>query len=277
MPHNGAFFEKGHIMKIFNRMTRQQFIDGRLIPTNAFYGRLVLKYTDKIKVGNRPVFDKNGYPIFRQDGTQVTRNVYKRVEKACEVTYSVEDLFPVSIGDTTCFKAWYKIGRDSRWRNESVLNHNALEVELNNFIVRKVQDYCAQNNCGLFDLCMAVKRPHLNRTRQCAQSAAGRREVQTTFVYSGGEGQILRARHAINENVRFNADGSSVKGVIATHKGAFNGMHGEEPARYDKPFVKADYKMAGKKPTFTKFVETPSGILRFYNEREYNEYMSAQK
>lgn len=264
-------------MKIFNRMTRQQFIDGHLIPTNAFYGRLVLKYTDKIKVGNRPVFDKNGYPVFRQDGTQITRNVYKRVEKACEVTYSVQDLFPVSIGDTTYFKAWYKIGRDSRWRNESVLNHNALETELNNFIVRKVQDYCAQNKCGLFDLCMAIERPHLNRTRQVSQSAAGRREVQTTFIYCGGEGQLLRARHAINEEVRFNSEGSSVKSVIATHKNAFNGRHGEEPAKYDRPYTKNDYEMIGKKPTFVKFIETPSGIMKFYNEQEYNNYVTAQK
>lgn len=260
-------------MKKFNKMTRQQFIDGHLIPTNAFYGRLVLKYTDKIKVGNRPVFDKNGYPIFRQDGTQVTRNVYKRVDKAYEVTYSIEDLFPVSIGDTTCFKAWYKIGRDGAWRDETPLNRNALEIELNNFIVRKVQDYCAQNKCGLFDLCTAVERPHLNRTRQVSQSAAGRREVQTKFVYSGGEGQLLRARHAINETLRFNPEGSSIKGVMATHKQAFSGGIDERPIIR---IAQKQYKMKGNEPTFRKFVSTPAGILRFYDEQEYQNYMNAQ-
>lgn len=259
-------------MKKFNKMTRQQFIDGHLVPTNAFYGRLVLKYTDKIKVGNRPVFDKNGFPIFRQDGTQVVRNVYKRVEKACEITYSVEDLFPVSIGDSTCFKAWYKVGREGAWRDETPLNRNALTVELNNFIVRKVQEYCAQNNCTLFDLCTAVERPHLHRERQCAQIAAGRREVQRRYIYSGGEGQLLRARHRINEEVRFNPEGSSIKGVLATHKQAFTGGIDERPVIRT---VKKSFKMVGNEPTFKKFVETPTGIRRFYNEQEYNDYMSA--
>lgn len=261
-------------MKIFNRMTRQQFIDGHLIPTNAFYGRLVLKYTDKIKVGNRPVFDKNGYPVFRQDGTQVVRNVYKRVDKACEVIYSVEDLFPVTIGKKSYFKAWYKIGIEGKWHDETPLNRNALTVELNNFIVRKVQEYCTQNKCTLFDLCTAVERPHLNRTRQVSQSAAGRREIQTKFVYSGGEGQLLRASHAINETLRFNPEGSSIKGVMATHKQAFSGGIDERPIIRT---VKKSFKMVGNEPTFKKFVTTPTGILRFYNEQEYKNYMNAQK
>lgn len=260
-------------MKIFGKMTRQQFIDGHLVPTNAFYGRLVLKYTDKIFTGKiLPVFDKNGYPVFREDGQQLIRRVYKRVNKACEVIYSVEDLFPVTIGKRSYFKAWYKIGIEGRWRDESVLNHNALEVELNNFIVRKVQEYCVQNNCTLFDLCTTVERPHLHRERQCAQIAAGRREVQTKFIYSGGEGQLLRARHAINEEVRFNPEGSSIKGVLATHKQAFTGGIDERPIIRQ---VKKSFKMVGHEPTFKKFVETPTGIRRFYNEQEYNDYMAA--
>lgn len=260
-------------MKIFGKMTRQQFIDGHLIPTNAFYGRLILKYTDRVFTGKiRPIFDKNGYPLFNEDGTQKTRRVYKRADKSVEVTYSLEDLFPVTIGKKSCFKAWYKVGRDGRWRDESVLNHNALEVELNNFIVRKMQEYCAQNKCGLFDLCTAVQRPHLNRTHQCAKSAAGRREVQTSFVYSGGEGQLLRARHAINETLKFNPKGSSIKGVMATHKQAFTGGIDERPIIRQ---VKKSFKMVGNEPTFKKFVETPTGIRRFYNEQEYNDYMAA--
>lgn len=260
-------------MKIFNRMTRQQFVDGHLIPTNAFYGRLMLKYTDRIFTGKvRLLFDKDGYPIFRPDGRQATRKVYKRVDKSVEVTYSLEDLFPVSVGDHTYFKVWYKVGRDGAWRDESVLNHNALEVTLNNFIVRKVQEYCVQNKCGLFDLCTTVERPHLNRTRQCAQIAAGRREIQTSFVYSGGEGQLLRARHAINETLKFNPEGSSIKGVMATHKQAFTGGIDERPIIRQ---VKKSFKMVGHEPTFKKFVETPTGIRRFYNEQEYNDYMAA--
>ena len=258
-------------MKIFGKMTRQQFVDGHLIPTNAFYGRLILKYTDRVFTGKiRFVFDKNGYPLFNEDGTQKSRKVYKRVEKAVEVTYSLEDLFPVTIGKKSCFKAWYKVGRDGRWRDESVLNHNALEVELNNFIVRKVQEYCAQNNCGLFDLCTAVQRPHLNRTRQCAQDAAGRREVQRRYIYTGGERGLMGAKFVLTDGVRM--DAPMGKSVLATHKQAFTGGIDERPV---VRIVKKSFKMVGNEPTFKKFVETPTGIRRFYNEQEYNDYMAA--
>lgn len=262
-------------MKIFNKMTRQQFIDGHLIPTNAFYGRLVLKYTDRIFTGKvRPIFDKDGYPIFRPDGVQATRRVYKRVDKSVEVTYSLEDLFPVSVGDHTYFKAWYKVGRDGRWRDESVLNHNALEVTLNNFIVRKVQEYCAQNKVGLFDLCTGVERPHLNRVHQTAQQAAHRREVQKSYIYSGGERGLMGAKFVFTDGVRI--DAPMGKSVIASHKNAFNGKGGEEPSKpYTSPAGKCKAKMRGKEPTFKKFIETPTGIRRFYNEQEYNDYMAA--
>lgn len=262
-------------MKIFGKMTRQQFVDGHLIPTNAFYGRLVLKYTDRIFTGKvRSLFDKDGYPIFRPDGLQATRKVYKRVEKAVEVTYSLEDLFPVSVGNHTYFKAWYKIGRDGHWRDESVLNHNALEVTLNNFIVCKVQEYCVQNNCGLFDLCTGVERPHLNRTRQTAQSAAGRREVQKRYIYSGGERSLMGAQFILTDGVRM--DAPMGKSVIASHKNAFNGRHGEEVGKpYTSTVGKCKAQMRGKQPTFHKTISTPTGIMRFYNEHEYNNYMSA--
>ncbi len=263
-------------MKIFGKMTRQQFVDGHLIPTNAFYGRLVLKYTDRIFTGKvRLIFDKDGYPLFNEDGTQKTRKVYKRVEKAVEVTYSLEDLFPVSVGNHTYFKAWYKVGRDGHWRDESVLNHNALEVTLNNFIVRKVQEYCTMNNCGLFNLCTGVERPHLNRTRQTAQSATGRREVQKRYIYTGGERGLMGAKFVFTDGVRI--DTPMGKSVIATHKNAFNGKGGEEPSKpYTSTVGKCKAKMVGKEPTFHKAITTPMGIMRFYNEQEYNDYVSAQ-
>lgn len=263
-------------MKIFNRMTRQQFVDGHLIPTNAFYGRLVLKYTDRVFTGKvRLIFDKDGYPLFNADGTQKTRKVYKRVNKAVEVTYSLEDLFPVSVGNHTYFKAWYKIGRDGHWRDESVLNHNGLEVTLNNFIVTKVQEFCTQNKCGLFDICTAVERPHLNRTHECAQQAAHRREVQKSYIYTGGERSLMGAKFVLTDGVRM--DAPMGKSVIANHKNAFNGKGGEEPGKpYTSPAGKCKAEMRGKDPVFRKFISTPTGIMRFYNEQEYNDYVSAQ-
>lgn len=203
-------------MKIFGKMEQQHRIDGHLIPSGAFYGRLNLHYTDKIKTGTRLIFDKNGYPVFRPDGTQVTRNVYKRVNKTVEVTYSLENLFPVSIGKTMCFQAWYKVGRDGAW-HEAPLNRNGLTIELNNFLVRKVEEYCKTHNCGLFDLCTGVSCPHLNKTRQVAQSAAHRREVQKDYLYRG----FGLNSSVINEEVRFAPSGASVKGVFARHKDAF--------------------------------------------------------
>lgn len=217
-------------MKIFGKMEQQHRIDGHLIPSGAFYGRLNLRYTEKIKTGTRLIFDKQGYPVFRQDGTQVTRNVYKRVNKTVEVTYSLENLFPVSIGNTICFQAWYKVGRDGVWHDETPLNRNALTVELNNFLVRKVEEYCKALNCGLFDLCTGVSRPHLNKTRQVAQSAAHRREVQTDYLFKG----YGLNNNTINEEVRFAPDGASIKGVFARHKDAF-GVKAVNDPKKDAP------------------------------------------
>lgn len=266
-------------MKTFGFMTEQQNIDGHNIPANAVYGRLNLSYMDKHFTGKtRPIFDKNGYPVFNADGTPATRKVFKLIPKKVEVTYSVEDLFPVTMSDGIFFRAWYKIGRCGKW-HEDVLCLNQITRELNKFIAGKLQGYCDDNNKTLFDLCTrveSVKTDSNRKKHKMARAAAPRRKVQTA------DDMPFRGHmcYALNPSIMTD-DGrpkaSMNKSVIATHKGAFNGMHGEEPARYDKPFVKADYKMVGQEPTFTKFVETPSGILRFYNEREYNEYMSAQK
>ena len=224
-------------MKIFGKMEQQHRIDGHLIPSGAFYGRLKLRYTDKIKTGTRLIFDKDGYPVFRQDGTQVTRNVYKRVNKTVEVTYSLENLFPVSIGESVCFQAWYKVGRDGVWHDETPLNRNALTVELNNFLVRKIEKYCEINKCGLFDLCTGVSRPHLNKTRQVAQSAAHRREVQTNYLFKGyGLNSSI-----INEEVRFAPDGASIKTVFARHKDAFGVKTVEDPKRITQEPLKHGY------------------------------------
>lgn len=253
-------------MKIFTRMEQQHRIDGHLIPSGAFYGRLNLRYTDKIKVGERKIYDKNGHALFRADGTQVVRNVYKLTDKQIEVTYSLEDLFPVTFKDGKFFRAWYKITRDGKWR-EGVLCSNAVTRELNKFLAEKLAEYCARNNCTLYDLCKGVSRPHLNRVRQVAESAAHRREVQTDFIYKGGEGGLIRSSRAINEVVQFAPEGASIPTVLAKHREAFTGGIDERPIISRK---RPDFKMVGNDPTFVKHIEKPDGSIRhYYSEEEF--------
>lgn len=253
-------------MKIFTRMEQQHRIDGHLIPSGAFYGRLNLRYTDKIKIGVRKIYDKNGYPVFRADGMQVVRNVYKLTGKQIEVTYSLEDLFPVTFKDGQFFRAWYKIDRDGKWR-EGVLCSNVITCELNKFIAGKLAEYCKQNNCTLYDLCEGVSRPHLNRTRQVAQSAAHRREVQADFIYKGGEGGLIRSSRAINEEVTFVPEGASIPTVLSKHREAFTGGLDERPIISRK---RPDFKMVGKEPTFVKHIRRPDGTIRsYYNADEF--------
>ena len=252
-------------MKIFGIMKCQSIIDRHIIPTGAVYGKLNLKYTDKEFTGKvRPIFDKDGYPLFNKDGTQKTRRVYRYIDKQATILYSVEDLFLVSVGDKTYFKAWYKIN-DSAWHDESVLNHNALEVELNNFIARKIQAYCAQNKCGHFDLAMAIQRPHINHAREMSRQAAGRREV-TPLQDSPFRGHPC---YAFNGSIITdgNLDKTSMaKSVVATHKGAFNGLHGEKPVTVST--MRKDHKLVGNDPSFVKHVRKPDGSIRHYYSQE---------
>ncbi len=251
-------------MKSFNQMVQQHRIDGHLIPSRAFYGRLNLRYTDKIRIGERKIYDKDGYPVFRADGTQVVRNLYRLVNKQVEVTYSLEDLFPVTFKDGEFFRAWYKIDRDGKWR-EGILCANVITRELNKFLAKKLQEYCTQNNTTLFDLCKGVSRPHLNRVRQCAQQAAHRREVQTDFIYKGGEGGLIRASRAINEEVTFVPEGASIPTVLSKHREAFTGGLDERPIISRK---RPNFEMIGKEPTFVKHVRRADGTIRSYYDVE---------
>lgn len=263
-------------MKNFNILNSQHRIDGLLMPANCVYGQINLKYTVKVDTGKtRQIYDKDGHIVFNNDGTPMIRKVIRRETHTQNITYSIWDLKPVIMGKDHVFKAWIKTP-GGHW-HETLLCRNAWMKELNNYVSKKLLEYCSANKTTLEQMWVACNAsPHLHREWQCAQTAAGRRQVQTA------DDMLFRGHPCYALNPSIMTDGgrpkaSMNKSVIATHKGAFNGMHGEEPARYDKPFVKADYKMVGKEPTFVKFVETPSGIMRFYNEREYNEYISAQK
>lgn len=252
-------------MKVFSIMKCQSIIDRHIIPTGAIYGKLNLKYTDKEFTGKvRPIFDKDGYPLFNKDGTQKMRRVYRYVDKQTTVLYSVEDLFLVSIGNNSYLKAWYKIN-DGSWHDESVLNHNPLEIELNNFIARRIQTYCEQNKCSHFDLAMAIQRPHINHAREMSRQAAGRREI-TPLQDSPFRGHPC---YAFNSGVITdgNLDKTSMgKSVIASHKGAFNGLHGETPVSVG--VMRKQFDLVGNDPTFVRHVRRPDGTIRSYYDVE---------
>lgn len=227
-------------MKVFNRMKEQQPLHGHTVPKGAFYGRLQLKYIDREFTGKtRRIFDKNGYPVFRSDGVQVERRVYRNVPKTADVTYVLEDLFPVSIGNTMCFKAWYKIG-DGSWRDETPLNRNGLTIALNNFLVQRVQAYCEKNGKTLFDLCTgvsAIKTDSNKKRHKIALQAAPRRAVQTadTMLMRGHPCYALNP-FIINEELQFNPAGSSTKSVIASHKSAFGTKKVYDPLKAENEY-----------------------------------------
>lgn len=326
-------------MKQFNVLNNQQIIEGLLMPKNCVYGHIDLKYTAKIDTGKiRVIHDKNGYPVYNQDGTEKVRKVWRNEQRTQSVTYCVMDLKPHKFGNEHAFYAWIKTP-GGRW-HETPLVRNAWMRELNNFISRKISAHCAQAGTTLVNMFMACNAtPKVNNTHEVAVAATHRREVMRTSVYEGRWG------YAVNPNII--TDGvhmkdTPIKGVIASHKGAFGTKAVYDPAKasaedaripkfgytaegvrvvfskknaahetaiyhgnghfvagngaelertqnmgkdlhevaaaeyWDKPRKAPKPELKGKEPTFRKFVETPTGIRRFYNEQEYNDYVSAQ-
>lgn len=327
-------------MKHFNVLNNQQVIDGLLMPKNCVYGHIDLKYTAKIDTGKtRPIYDKNGYPVYNQDGTPKVRKVWRNEQRTQSVTYCVMDLKPIKFENVYAFKAWVKT--DNKW-HETPLVRNAWMRELNNFISHKISAHCAQSGTTLVNMFMACNAtPKVNNTHEVAVAATHRREVMLhTSVYEGRWG------YAVNPNII--TDGvrpkeSMGRGVIASHKGAFgvkavydaakasaedarvpkfgyaaegvrvvypkkdmahaqaiyhgnghfvadNGaelertqnagknLHAVSAAEYfDKPCEIPKGEMRGKESGFFKAITTAHGIMRFYNEREYNDYISAKK
>ena len=259
-------------MKKFSIAKQPQEILGRKFPANTVYGHIMLKYTVKIPTGETyRVTDKHGHLVLDKDGSPIIRHCTRAENRTQEVWYAIQDFQPQTFADGVFFRAWIKTAMDARW-HETALCRNAWLKQLNTFIAQKMRDNSINLTAAWFNTDVKV---HSGKTaHKVAQNAAHRREVQSRFIFEGGEGQILRARHAINEEVKFNPEGSSIKGVIATHKQAFSGGIDERPVIR---IVQKQYKMKGNEPTFRKFVSTPAGILRFYDEQEYKNYMNAQK
>lgn len=326
-------------MKKFSIAKQPQEILGHKFPANTVYGHVMLKYTIKIPTGKTyRVTDKHGHLVFDKDGSPMIRYCTRAENRTQKVYYAVQDFQPCAFKDGAYFRAWIKTTMDGYW-HETVLCRNAWLKQLNTFIAQKMRDNGINLATAWFNTDVRV---HTNKAHETAQSAAHRRETPRTFIFEGGEGQLLRARHGINEEVRFNPDGASIKGVIASHKDGFGTKAVYDPAKasaedarmpkfgytaegvrvvfpkksmahdtaithgnghyvagngaelertqnagkdlhevasaeyWDKPRKAPKPELKGKEPTFRKVVETPTGIRRFYNEQEYNDYVSAQ-
>lgn len=262
--------------KTFAVAKQPQEFHGHKMPAGAIYGKVTLSYSVKVPTGKtRAIYDKDGYPVFNEDGSLMIRNVL-RIEKREEtVIFCVEDFQPVSFKDGQYFRAWVKFPRNEYARmHERILCETAALRNLQNYIIRKITEQ-GLNLPNMWFACKEQKTTH-NQARKVAKVAAPRRKVQTAndMPFRG------HPCYALNPNVMTegNMDKASMsKSVMASHKGAFNGRHGEEAGKpYVSPVGKCQAKMRGKDPVFYKAVTTPMGVMRFYNEREYNDYMTAQ-
>ena len=77
-------------MKNFNILSNQQRICGRILPANAIYGALTLKYTRKVPLEKYRVTDKNGHLVFNADGTEKYAYKTRRENCAEQIVYSIE-------------------------------------------------------------------------------------------------------------------------------------------------------------------------------------------
>lgn len=215
-------------MKKFDTTKQPQEILGRKFPAGTVYGHIMLKYTVKIPTGKiYRVTDKHGHLVLDKDGNPMIRHCTRAENRMQEVWYAVQDFQPQSFADGAYFRAWIKTAIDAHW-HETVLCRNAWLKQLNTFIAQKMRDNGINLATAWFNTDVRVRT---NKAHETAQSAAHRRETPRTFIFEGGEGQLLRARHAINEEVRLNAEGASVKGVMASHKGAFGVKAVYDPAK----------------------------------------------
>ena len=258
--------------KTFAIAKQPQEFHGHKMPRGAIYGKVTLQFSVKVPTGKtRAIYDKDGYPLFNADGSPVVRNVL-RVENRIEtIIFCIEDFQPVTFKDGQYFRAWVKFPRNEYAKmHERILCETATLRNLQKYIIEKIQEQGLDLPNMWFN-CKAQKTTNA-QIYKTARTAAPRRKVQTAndMPFRG------HPCYALNPNIM--TDGNMgktpmVKSVIASHKNAFNGKNGEEPG---KPYVssvrKDKAKMIGKEPTFYKTVTTPMGILRFYNEQEYNNY-----
>ena len=128
-------------MKTFNIMQAQQRIYGRIIPANAFYGKINLTFPYKVPIKKYRITDKNGHLVFNSDGT--VKEAYKtRLEKRTEtVVYSIETtkLYKDNKGMSHFIIQLGRFNENGEvfWQ-ERVLGDSALTRELEKFLQQKI-------------------------------------------------------------------------------------------------------------------------------------------
>lgn len=187
-------------MKEFNRAVNQQIIHGHVVPTGAFYGKIALKFSRKVRTGKKYVVtDKDGYTIFDADGKPVERNIF-RLEKCCQtVLYSIEKtkLYKDEKGRLH-FYAYISYDNNDgilKW-HEEILGGSSLTKELERFIAKRLALWLNANNKTWESLVInapCVKTPIHAMVPQ-------RKKAQTQFIYRG-YGYAIRS-DIINEDVK---------------------------------------------------------------------------
>lgn len=181
-------------MKAFNIMKNQQRIYGRIIPTNAIYGSLTLKYTRKVPLEKYRVTDKDGHLVFNTDGTEKYAYKTRRENCAENIVYAIETtrMYRDNAGMSHFI---VQLGRANKngdiiWR-EHVLGDCALTRELEKFLTVKLI------SCGLWSQwdTYKIEDVKLSERRAIHNNAPKRRDVQKDYLYKGQFG------YAVNPNI----------------------------------------------------------------------------
>ena len=163
-------------------MTFQQIICNHIVPTGAFYGKVNLKYTRRIKVREYYITDEKGYLVFNEHGSPKCGYQYKIEHCEQRLYYSLETTkIYIDHKKNKWFTVWIAYGNDDslplRWHEET-LGGNALTKELQRFLNDRVTQYLINNNMDWDDL--IISRPHINKADTVVVKALS---VQRDFIY----------------------------------------------------------------------------------------------
>ena len=187
-------------MKNFNILTNQQRICGRIVPANAIYGSLTLKYTRKVPLEKYRVTDKNGHLVFNTDGTEKYAYKTRRENCAENIVYTIETtkLYRDNMGISHFI---VQLGRKNKngdiiWR-EHVLGDCALTRELEKFLTAKIIGSGLWSQWDTYK----IEEVRMSERRAVHNSAPKRREVQKDYTFKGQFGYYVNP-NVINEDVK---------------------------------------------------------------------------
>lgn len=187
-------------MKKFNILANQQRICGRIMPTNAIYGALTLKYTRKVPLEKYRVTDKNGHLVFNADGTEKTAWKTRRENCAEKIVYSIETtkMYRDNMGVSHFI---VQLGRKNKngdiiW-HEHVLGDCALTRELEKFLTVKIVASGLWSQWDKYE----IAEVKLSERRAIHNIVPKRKNAQNDYLYKGQFGYAVNP-NIINENVK---------------------------------------------------------------------------